>query len=238
MDNCLNALAESEMAKVWVPMISSLSGVTTNSLLQTGSSGDQLQASENVTTASPHVDAPSTLANPADEVQFSEPLPCGLSSNAISTAPGLPTGQLQYSQPWLGASQDEYLHPNYIDRDAEAQFVAISKERNEALEDSLVDVGNSLGPATQGELSQPPISDLGGTGLLQTWPVNSSMDCMGNYGQMQYYQPAFANTSSNMSINSDILGCQAQFPFVFDSHGNIVDTAINHPEIVSQPSMT
>ena len=122
MDNCLNALAESEMAKVWVPMISSLSGVTTNSLLQTGSSGDQLQASENVTTASPHVDAPSTLANPADEVQFSEPLPCGLSSNAISTAPGLPTGQLQYSQPWLGASQDEYLHPNYIDRDAEAQF--------------------------------------------------------------------------------------------------------------------
>lgn len=110
MTNRLNELAESEMAKVWVPMIHSLSGVTIDSLSQTESQGDQLQASENATTYSPHVYALNSLANPTDEVQFSQPSLRMPSSNAISTAPGLPTGQLQYSPPWFGASQDQYLH--------------------------------------------------------------------------------------------------------------------------------
>ena len=237
MTNRLNELAESEMAKVWVPMIHSLSGVTIDSLSQTESQGDQLQASENATTYSPHVYALKSLANPTDEVQFSQPSLRMPSSNATSTAPGLPTGQLQYSPPWFGANQDQYLHPNYIDGDAGAQFLAMSKKRNKALEDTLVVVSNSLGPATQGELSQPPISGLGGTGLLQPWLVNSSMDSMGNYGQMQYFQAAFANPSSSMSSNGNILACQSQFPFVFDSHGSGVDSTMNYPDIVSQPSM-
>lgn len=180
-----------------------------------------------MTTDSFHVNTLNSLSNPTDEVQFSQPSLRESSSNAIFTAPGLATGQVQYSQPWLGASHNQYLQLNYIDGGEGVQLLAMSKKRNEALKGSHVGVGDSLGPATQGELAQPPISGLGGMGLLQSF--------QGDYGQMQYFQPGFANPRSAMSSNSGIVGCQTQFPFVFDNHGSGVDSTINRPDIVSQP---